>query len=187
METWELALWLSALVIVIPIGFLIYWFFSSRRKKNFLPEEPICTRPPKSLSAFFLSFAFLWLYDGTAGIVYFCITDSEHMPFMRVFLAALCVVALSALAVFAYMWIRFNYVVADNEGIYVYRLFRKHKYYRYEEICYFADTLWKGMRGGLIGYDINNKKIFVIETVQIGSTAVAQRLREHGVVESSRR
>lgn len=43
------------------------------------------------------------------------------------------------------------------------------------------------MIGGLIGYDKNDSKIFAIEAVHIGASAVAQRLREHGVREKLKR
>ena len=39
------------------------------------------------------------------------------------------------------------------------------------------------MIGSLIGYNKNGKKIFAIEGLYIGSSAIAQQLREHGVQE----
>lgn len=65
--------------------------------------------------------------------------------------------------------------------------FGKKRYYRYEEIGCFQDTMDLGMMGGLVGYDKDNSKIFAIEAVHIGASAVAQRLREHGVLEKSKR
>ncbi|MDE7395759.1 MAG: hypothetical protein K2M95_06550 [Clostridiales bacterium] len=98
---------------------------------------------------------------------------------------AVCVAAFSALAFFGYANIRFNYVVADAEGILACRLFRKKRYYRYEEIEYIHDSTSLGMMGGLIGYDKENKKIFAVDAIHIGAADVAQRLREHGVRQSN--
>ncbi|MDE5547543.1 MAG: hypothetical protein K2J30_00885 [Clostridia bacterium] len=183
MEYWGRVITMLATIITIAIAFAIFWFFKVRGEKKLPPEGVIKTRPPKALSGFFLGFAILVLVGGTAGIIYCCITDSENTTASIVVIFSLCVVVFSGIGFFGYAWVRFNYLVADNEGIYVYRLFRKERYYRYEEIGAFQDTIWQGMIGVLKGYDKNNKKIFAIEAVHIGATAIAQRLREHGIVE----
>ena len=79
------------------------------------------------------------------------------------------VAAFSALGFFGYAFVRFNYVVADerNTGI---LLFRKKRYYRYEEIGYFLNASNLGLTCGLIGYDNNNVKIFAIEALHIGAS-----------------
>ena len=43
------------------------------------------------------------------------------------------------------------------------------------------------MLGGLKGYDKNNSQIFAIEAVHIGVSAVAERLREKGILEIFKR
>ena len=161
----------------------VIWFFKVREEKRFSAEGTIRTRPTKILSAFFLGFAFIVLFGGIAAIIYFCIADSETTTALQVIIIAICIAGFSSLGFFGYAWIRFNYVVSDNEGVFAYRLFRKKRYYRYEEIGYFEDTIELGMIGGLTGYDKDYKKIFAIEATHVGASAVANRLREHGVKE----
>ena len=170
------------IAIVLPIAFSVIWFFKAREEKKFKSEGTIRTRPPKILSGFFLGFGLVVLIGGTAAIIYCCITD-ESTTATIVIIFSLCVAGFSALGFFGYALVRFNYVVADNQGVLAYQLFRKKKYYLYEEIGSFQDTIALGMMGGLIGYDKNNKKIFSIEALHIGASEVARRLREHGVEE----
>lgn len=186
MGFWESIITALLISIVLPIVFTVFWFFKLRGEKKLPQGEAVRTRPPKTLSGFFLGFALLALCGGIAGIIYCCITDSENTTAWAVILISVCIAAFSALGFFGYALVRFNYVVADNEGIIAYRLFRKKRYYRYEEICYFHDTTWTGMMGGLIGYDKDNKKIFAVEALHIGTSAVAQMLREHGVEEKGK-
>ncbi len=180
---WESILISLLIIVILPIAFSFFWFFKVRGEKKISSKEIIRTRPPKTLSGFFLGFALIVLFGGIAAIIYCCVTDSENTTASVVIIISVCIVAFSALGFFGYAFIRFNYVVADAEGILAYRLFRKKRYYRYEEIGYFQDTSNLGMMGGLIGYDKDNVKIFAIEAVHIGASAVAQRLREHGVQE----
>lgn len=172
------------IAIVLPIAFSVIWFFKARGEKKLPSEGTIRTRPPKILSGFFLGFGLVVLIGGTAAIIYCCITD-ESTTATIVIIFSLCVAGFSALGFFGYALVRFNYVVADNEGMLVFELFRKKRYYRYEEIGCFQDTLSLGMFGDLIGYNKENKKIFSIAALYIGATAVAQRLREHGVQEKA--
>ena len=185
MEFWETLLISLLIVIILPIVFSLFWFFKVRGEKKISSQGVIRTRPPKIVSGFFLGFAFLVLSGGIAAIIYCCITDNENTTATIVIIISVCILLFSAIGFFGYAFVRFNYVVADTEGILAYRLFRKKRYYRYEDISCFQDTINLGMMGGLIGYDKDNVKIFAIEAFHIGASAVAQRLREHGVQEKS--
>lgn len=171
------------IILILPVVFGIFWLFKSRGEKKLNPQDTIRTRPSKLLSGFFLGFAVLVLVGGTALIIYTSIVDSEHTTVGIVIAATAAVVGFSLIGFFGYAWVRFNYVVADSEGVHAYRLFRKKKFYRYEEIGCFNDTTSLGIYGGIKCYDKNNKKIFEVEALQIGTTAVVQKMREHGVEE----
>ena len=183
MGFWETMLTSLIIAVALPIVFSVFWFFKVREEKKARSGESIRTRPPKLLSAFFLGFALLVLCGGIAGIIYFCITDSDNTTASKVIIISIFVAVFSAMGFFGYVLVRFNYVIADAEGVLAYRLFRKKRYYRYEEIGCFQDTIEMGMMGGLIGYDKDDKKIFAIEAVHIGASDVARLLREHGVTE----
>lgn len=172
--------------LVVPATFSLFWFFKIRGEKKISSKDVIRTYPPKALSGFFLGFALVVLLGGLTVIIYCCFTDSENTTATVVIVMSVFVAVFSALGFFGYAYVRFNYVVCDDEGITAYRLFRKKRYYKYEDIDCFKDTINLGMYGGLIGYDKNNSKIFAIEAVHIGASAVAQRLREHGVKEKSK-
>ena len=183
MEIWESLLLSLLMPIIVAIACAFFWFFKVRGEKKISTQDIIRTRPPKALSGFFLGFALVVLLGGIAGIIYCCITDSENATISNIIIISVCVAAFSALGFFGYAYIRFNYVVASSDGIFVFRLFRKKIYYSFDEIGYFQDTTNLGMLGGLIGYDKNNSKIFAVEAVHIGVPAVIERLREHGVQE----
>lgn len=183
MEIWESLLLSLLMPIIVAIACAFFWFFKVRGEKKISTQDIIRTRPPKALSGFFLGFALVVLLGGIAGIIYCCITDSENTTISNIIIISVCVAAFSALGFFGYAYIRFNYVVASSDGIFVFRLFRKKIYYSFDEIGYFQDTTNLGMLGGLIGYDKNNSKIFAVEAVHIGVSAVIERLREHGVQE----
>ncbi|MDE7454912.1 MAG: hypothetical protein K2M64_03695 [Clostridia bacterium] len=183
MELWEMMILSIAIAIIAPIAFSVFWFCKKHEEKKISSTNFVRTRPPKLLSGFFLGFALLVLLGGIAGIIVCCITDSENTTVSQIVTLSICIVAFSGLGFFGYAYVAFNYVVANDEGILAYRLFRKKKFYRYEDIDSFQDTISMGMAGGLTGYDKNNKKIFAIEAVHVGSSNVAQMLREHGVVE----
>ncbi len=171
------------ILIVLPTVFSLFMYFKVRGEKKILSEDVIRTRPPKVFSGFFLGFALIVLFGGIAGMIYCCITDSENTTVVAVIVLSVCIAAFSGLGFFGYAYVRFNYVVADNDGILCCRLFKEKRYYRYEEISYFQDTIDLGMMGGLVGYNKDNERIFAIEAVQIGASLVAQRLRDHGVQE----
>ena len=175
-----------SIAIVLPIVFAVFLFFKKRGEKRMENGERVVTRPPKTLSGFFLGFALLVLVGGVAGIVICCITDRENTTADKVIVIALCVALFFAIGFFGYLYIRFNYLAADGEGITVYRLFRKTKFYRYEDIACFHDQTALGMYGGLTGYGKGNKKLFAVEAVHIGTSAIAQKLREHGVHEKGK-
>lgn len=183
MEFWQTLATSLLIAFVLPVVFSIFWFFKVREEKKMPSKDRIRTRPPKAVSGFFLGFALLVLFGGIAGIIYCCITDSENTTVQAVIVLSVCIAVFSALGFFGYAYIRFNYVIADTEGIHAYRLFRKKRFYRYEDIGCFYDTTGLSMMGGLKGYDKNNRKIFAVEAVQIGVPAVVQKLREHGVAE----
>ena len=183
MEIWESLLLSLLMPIIVAIACAFFWFFKVRGEKKISTQDIIRTRPPKALSGFFFGFALIVLLGGIAGIIYCCITDSENATISNIIIISVCVAAFSALGFFGYAYIRFNYVVASSDGIFVFRLFRKKIYHSFDEIGYFQDSTNLGMLGGLIGYDKNNSKIFAVEAVHIGVSAVIERLREHGVQE----
>ncbi len=183
MDFWETLLTSLLISVTLPVVMSVFLFFKVRGEKKILSRGVIRTRPPKTLSGFFLGFALIVLLGGIAGIIYCCITDSENTTTSVVIIMSVCVAVFSAIGFFGYIFVRFNYLVADADGILVYRLFRKKRYYKYEEIGYFQDTINLGLMGGLTAYDTNNSRIFAIEAVHIGASAVAQRLRERGVRE----
>ncbi len=182
MYTKEALIFALLIVIIVPIFFSIIVFFKTRGEKKIQSKDVVRTRPPKMISVFFLGFALIAFLGGTSAIIYCCIELS--ITALEAILMALCIAVFSSLGFFTYAYARFNYVVADNEGILVSRLFRKKRYYRYEEIGYFKDTTKNmGIMGDLIGYSKDNVKIFTIDALSIGASTVAQRLREHGVKE----
>ena len=173
---------IAALVaLIVPISFTVFWACKKRGEKKIANKEVIRTRPPVLLSGLFLGFALLVFFGGIGGIIYCSITDGAPTVGIIILIAA-CIAIFTALGLVGYVLVRFNYVVADNEGISVYRAFRKKRYYRYEEIGSFEDTSNKGIIGGLLGFDKENKKIFSVEAIHIGVSAVVQRMREHGVI-----
>lgn len=170
------------MVLIIIFSFL--WASKIRGERKIGDKQIICAHLSKTLSGFFLGFALFVLIGGIVGIIYKCITDIEYMIESSLLADSICIITVvSAIGFFGYAYFRFNYVVANVDGIIVCRLFRKKKFYFYEEIAYFKDTLSMGMIGSLIGYNKNGKKIFAIEGLYIGSSAIAQQLREHGVQE----
>ncbi len=183
MGFWETLLTSLIIAIVVPFALSFFWFFKMRAEKKFTADGSIKTRPSKLLTGFFLGFGILVLCGGIFGIVYCCITDKEHTTVTTVIIIAVCVALFSGLGFFGFAYARFNYVLADNDGVHVYRLFRKKRYYRYEEIGSFKDSTGLGAIGGLTGYDKNGKKIFTVDAMLIGASAVATRLRERGVTE----
>ena len=174
------------IAVVVPLAFAVFWLCKKRGEKRMKNAERIVTRPPVILSGFFLGFALLVFVGGVAGLIYCCVTDRENTTVAAVIVLSVCIALFSAIGFFGYLFVRFNYVAADGEGITAYRLFRKTKFYRYEEIAYFHDQTALGIAGGLTGYGKGNKKLFAVEAVHIGTSAVLEKLREHGVREKGR-
>lgn len=178
MDIWRALLFPLLIAVLLPFVFSFFDIFKVRDEKKISSQEVIRTRPPKTFSGLFLGFALVMLLGGTATIIYCSITDSENTTTTVIIIASVCIVAFSTFGFFSYAFVRFNYVISDTKGIYAYRLFRKKRFYRYEEIGYFKDTISLGIMGGLKGYDKNGAKIFAIEAIHIGASAVAQRDRK---------
>lgn len=169
-----------SLIFVLSVGSTVLFALKNRGDKK-LKNGTVKTYVPKTLQGFFLGFAIFVFFGGAAGIIYCAITDPEHTTAGFVAMIVICILLFSGLGLFGFLYVRMNYVVATDEGIEAHRLFRKTKFYRYEEISGFRDTTEQGMMGGLEGFDAEGKKIFAIEAVSIGAKAVADRLREKGV------
>ena len=175
-----------SVAVAVPIAFAIFWFCKKRGERRMVGGERVVTRPPKALSALFLGFALLVLLGGAGGLIYCGITDSEHTTPLLVVIFSLMIALLSSAGFVGYLYVRFNYLAADGEGITAHRLFRKAAFYPYKDIVCFHDQTSLGMMGGLIGYGAGNKKLFSVEAIHIGTSAVAEKLREHGVREKGR-
>lgn len=172
------------IIILVPACFSFLWFLKEKEEKK-KPHNSDCIRtyPPKALTVLFLGFGIFMVLAGIAAVISIYVTDRENTTMQQYIIIVICFTVLACIGFLGYIILRFNYVVTDANGVHVYRLFRKKKYYRYEEIGCFLNKLEMGIAGGLICYDKNNKKIFSIEAVHIGSSDVAQQLRSHGVSE----
>ncbi len=168
----------TLIMILVPVSIWVIVYFRDRGDKKISSEEVIRTRSPKILSGIFLVFAIIMFLGGIATIIYSCI-NSEEIDIVIVITVFVIIAVFFGLGFFGYAYARFNYVVADKEGIMAYRLFRKKKYYRYEDISYFKF----GIMGDLVGYNYYDKKIFSIDPLFIGVSLVAECLREHEVHE----
>lgn len=167
-------------ILILSVGGSVAFALITRGDKKLKGKEIIRTRAPKTLQSFFLGFAILIFFGGAAGCIYCVITD-ESMTAGSVAIFVICTLLFAAIGLFGFLYISLNYVVSTDEGIEAHRLFRKTKFYRYEEIAYFKDTINLGMMGGLEGFDGGKKKIFAVEAMHIGVKVVADRLREKGV------
>lgn len=128
MDFWETLLTSLLISVTLPVAMSFFWLFKVRGEKKISSRGAIRTRPPKTLSGFFLGFAFIVLLGGIAGIIYCCITDSENTTASVIIIMSACVTVFSGIGFFGYAFVRFNYIVADADGILVYRLFRKKRY-----------------------------------------------------------
>lgn len=154
--------------------------YGSQRKgeKKLSAEGNIRTRAPRAMAVLLLFFGIGFFAVGViAGTV--LIVQGERDAETLV-LIAVCFAAFSLLGFFGYAYAKLNYVIKTDEGIEAHRLFRRTKFYRYEEITDFKDTIYQGAYGMLKGY-VNGKRIFAIEAVSVGAQAVADRLSEKGV------
>ena len=185
MRFWESVLISLICALVLPVVFSTFWFFKVRDEKKLnMTGETICTRPPKILSGFFLGFASIVLLGGISAIILFLVYYSEDI--LAIIILSAFTAIFSGLSFLGYLSVRFNYVILDDKGLIVFRLFQKKKYFLFEDISYveggnynsYIDSI-----GAIVGYDENNKILFTINGLHIGASAVANRLREHGVKE----
>lgn len=185
MRFWESVLISLICALVLPVVFSTFWFFKVRDEKKLnMTGETIRTRPPKILSGFFLGFASIVLLGGISAIILFLVYYSEDI--LAIIILSAFTAVFSGLSFLGYLSVRFNYVILDDKGLIVFRLFQKKKYYLFEDISYveggnynsYIDSI-----GAIVGYDENNKILFTINGLHIGASAVANRLREHGVKE----
>ena len=161
----------------------LFWSSKIRGEKNISSEGVIRTRPPKALTGMYISILVFFVIGTLVPVVYLYVGNDKNANVTALIITAAISLILSILCFFGYAFVTFNYVISDDEGIHVYRLFRKEKYFRYEEFGSFKDTINLGLKGELKGFDKNNKKIFAIEGLHIGASIVADRLRAHGVKE----
>lgn len=183
MDTLEWIITIFGTMLGIVVFFAVLFALKARGDKKLSREGAIRTRNPKLVQGFFLGFAFLIFFGGAAGCIYCAIADAENTTATTVAVFVVCIVIFSAFGLFGFLYAHLSYVISTDEGIEAHRLFRKTKFYRYDEILYFHDTTSLGMMGGLTGYGANGKKIFAVEAMSIGVNMVAERLREHNVHE----
>ena len=171
-------------MVVLTVAFSVFCVFKTREEKELPTGEYAQTHISKALSVFLLVLVALSFCVGIVVIIYFGTTyiDNDATP---IIVSAFVVgaVLFSALCFFYYAYARFNCVVAYDEGVLVCRLFKKKRFYRYEEIGYFKDVLDMPKTGHLAGWDKDGKKIFVIGCDLLGAKGVALMLRAHGVQE----
>lgn len=162
---------------ITTIAVLLLLFSKEKTEKNLSYEGVVRTRLSKKMMIFFLAFALIGTCGGTVlGIIY----RNNKIELLCI------VVAFSFFAIIGwigYAYGRFTYVIADSDTIIVHRLFRETKTYSYEEIAYFRDTTRSGVQGELTCYDQNNKKMFSIETMFVGVSLIARRLKEKNIVQ----
>ncbi len=163
------------IAIILPLVFSFFFRAKSKEEKKIENQDTIRTKPPKALSIFFLVFAVIFFALAIIG----SISSLENIT--SLILCATIFSAFSLLSIFGFLWVRFNYVILDSDGVHVFHLFKKNSFYRYNEIGYFLDTSHLGMAGEIIGYDKNKKKIFAIEAVHVGANFVVQRLIDRGI------
>ncbi len=138
----------------------VIFALKTRGDKKINDKGTIRTRNSKLLQGFFLGFALLVFFGGAAGCIYCAIADAENTTVTTVAIIVVSIVAFSALGLFGFLYVHFNYVISTDEGLEVHSLFRKKKFYRYEDILYFHDTTSLGLMGGLVGYGKHGKKNF---------------------------
>ena len=167
--------------ILIPIAITIVFSLLCKTKINAEKKIPngnfIRTKPPKTLTVFFLFFAIA----GTCGGIVLGIINRDNTTNLIGVILTFSIFAI--LGFFGYAWVRFNYVVIDGDNIIVYRLFQKNKFYTFDDIAFYKDTTHMGIQGGLICYNKNKKKLFSVEAIHIGVSLIIQRLREKNITQ----
>ena len=176
---------ISSVVAMLLLAAVSLLFLSSKKRgeKNISSEGVIRTRPPKALTGMYIAILVFFVIGALVPVVYLYVGNDKNANVTALIITAAISLIFSILCFFGYAFTTFNYVISDDEGIHVYRLFRKVKYFSYEEFGAFKDTINLGLKGELTGYDKNNKKIFSIEGLHIGASIIADRLRAHGVKE----
>ena len=163
--------------IVITIVFSLLWKTKTNAEKKIPNGNFIRTKPPKTLTGFFLFFAIV----GTCGGIVLGIINRDNTANLIGVILTFSIFAI--LGFFGYAWMRFNYVVIDGDNIIVYRLFQKNKFYTFDDIAFYKDTTHMGIQGGLICYNKNKKKLFSVEAIHIGVSLIIQRLREKNITQ----
>ncbi len=169
--------------LLIPIAVQLFFSLTlclkKREEKRINTENEIRTKPPKVVSIFFLGFAII----SSVGLILACIFSEGLEEIELVCIILICSLFL-LLGGFGYLWVAFNYVIAKEDEIVVFKLFGKTKTYKYSEIGYFIDQTDLGMAGALICYDKNLKKIFMVEAISLGVGLVVQKLKDKNVIEN---
>lgn len=159
----------------------VFFALVEREEKRALRERILRTCAGKLMRGIFFGIAVFVFFAGTAAIIYCLFFSGENTTVQAVAYVEMVLFLISASALCFFLYITFTYVVSTDEGIEAHRLFRKRKFYRYEEISVFNYKTPKGS-DKLIGYDADGKVIFkVSESTHIGVQALADRLREKGV------
>jgi len=165
-------------VIIMMVLYFVIRFLLERKNAKLWKAgaDTVRTRLSILISVFILAFSAFFLFGSVICFIEFVRGDCPLVGFLFTSFMFLS-------SMFIYMWWRFNYVVADDEKIVVFRLFRKNKIYHYYEIAYFKDSN-VAMVDDVICYNSDKKKIFTIQSIQIGVPLVVQKLREHEVEET---
>ena len=185
MEFWETILTSILIITFVPVILLVVGLIKIFEEKKLSSTETIKTRPPKIISVLLLCFAFLVICCGIAVITYLCIKENDSIMFIKVIITSVITMIFVLIGLLTYAVLRFNCVIADYNGIYVFSLFRKTKHFRYDEICYFEHTFGVGVYRSFVAFDNFNNIIFSINSSHTGIYDIAEILSEYGVEDRS--
>lgn len=167
-----------SLISALTFGVLLLFVINKEKAETKLSNEDIIrTRLPKAVMGFFFALAL----GGTCGGTVLCIIYRNSKT--ELMCIAISFSLFAVIGWLGYVWGRFNYVVVDTDTIVVHRPFRKKKIYSFDEIACFKDTTNASVKGELICYDQNGKKMFSIEMMYVGVSLIAQRLKEKNIVQ----
>ena len=162
--------------VLIPLMIALFssisLFFRNRADKKEVNSDVIRTRIPKVVYGLYYFAGILFL---AIGIVMCFLTEGKTL-----LLGLVVCWGLSFLALFGILWSRYNYVVVDDQGVTVYKLFCKAQWFSFSQIRFIKDTTVDVRTGSLKGYDENRKKLFSIDAMSVGVKAIAERLRSRG-------